>query len=252
MKFYTDITTNASNLCLLHINKWKKYLKIQNTKKEILLDPGVYELKKSNEYSHVKMLHKLADYRVMPEWFHMSIDYPQDMNPKYGKEFIQKTNTNNYDYFENPHYLTTLQFNVTMKNFRAVEGDFNSFKLAWDINKSLMFGKWLGVGGLCRFYAHTSKAKLFLTKIAKWIVKHKDVGFTNVHFYGLGLESIRIIAPILDKAGIEWSTDSTKWTRACTNQFKLNNGVCCRKHNRDQYFLEYMKLLKTICKKVEF
>ena len=44
-----------------------------------MIDPGVYELKKSPEYSNLELLHKIA----REDKIKLSIDYPSDMNPYY-------------------------------------------------------------------------------------------------------------------------------------------------------------------------
>lgn len=103
--FMTDITTDASNYCLLSIKKYND--KRKEKKKLFFIDPGVYELVKTNEYSHITELHELVP--NLKENEYISIDYPCDMNPKYTKEFIEKSYQNNVRYASNLHYICTIQ-----------------------------------------------------------------------------------------------------------------------------------------------
>ena len=65
----------------------------------------------------------------------------------------------------------------------------------------------------------------------------------RLHLYGVGLRFLRKYGKALDNAFF-LSIDSTKWTRAVNNKLKLKSGVCCRKHNRNEYFLEYIKVIE--------
>src|SRR6056297_1806358 len=97
MLFFTDITTDASKYCMLNIKRYGDPRK--RKKKMVFVDPGVYELKKSNEYSEIDRLHKIAQNPQLFEW--ISIDYPCDMrpnDPEIAELFVQKSIENNWRY----------------------------------------------------------------------------------------------------------------------------------------------------------
>ncbi|NMC60186.1 MAG: hypothetical protein GYA51_12520 [Candidatus Methanofastidiosa archaeon] len=77
MKFFTDISTQISNFCLLNIKQYNNQKKYRKTL--IFIDPSVYELKDSAEYSKIELLHELASGRLLENEY-ISIDYPCDMN----------------------------------------------------------------------------------------------------------------------------------------------------------------------------
>ena len=149
----------------------------------------------------------------------------------FSDKFINDTNNMNWKYCDNPHYITGLQF---------YQLDFNSFIDNW--NKNLAFfwkkKKILGIGNLCRIFYPTE----FTDKIFAHLEKNYD-GIHWVHFYGLSLRLIKHYIPKLLKTGMKISVDSTKWTKACTNELKMKYGLNCKQSNRDEFFLEYFKSL---------
>jgi len=239
MHFFTDITTNASNYCLLHIKKYND--KRKENKKIIFVDPGVYELTKNPEYSNIKLLHDLASGRIPLQYNEfISIDYPCDMNIKYSEEFIRKTYENNIKYAENKKYICTVQYKFK---------DINSFYYEMERTKHIWSkpGKILGLGNLCRIYqwAKGSKTEIYLDKISNYLITNSSI-ISRIHFYGIGIKFIRRYFPFLNKYISKISVDSTKWTRAVNNKLKYAHGVCCRKNTRDLYFTEYTKYLKKL------
>lgn len=216
--FFTDITTNCSNFCLLNI---KQYSKKKHLNKFLyLIDPSVYELKNNIEYSQIDLLHSIA--KENKEL--ISIDYPCDMNLEYSDLFIEKSIQNNLKYAKNNCYIATIQFKFL---------DFIDFKKQFEyLEENIDFTqKIIGIGNLCRILSSNE----FTDKVFKYLNSKKYF----YHFYGLGFRLIKKYIHLFDFCSI----DSTKWTKAITNDFKLQNGVCCRKFNRNKYFLKYISEL---------
>lgn len=215
MIFFTDIQTNISNFCLLNI---KQINNIRLKKKFIyMIDPSVYELKDKSEYSKINELHEIA----MSNQHLISIDYPNDMNPIYSDIFIEKSIKNNLLYRFNEKYICTIQF-----KFQDISDFIKQFEY---LEELIDFStKIIGIGNLCRIL----RPNEFTDKVFTYLMK-KPYYF---HFYGLGLALIKKYLPYFPNC----SMDSTKFTKAVNTKFKKENGVCCRKHNRDKYFLAYM------------
>jgi hypothetical protein len=196
----------------------------------LMIDPGVYELKKSPEYSRIDELHALVP-TLGPGEF-ISIDYPCDMNEAYTDLFIKKTYDNNMRYKDEMRYICTVQSRLQ---------DFDSFKEEWYKLEDIWMQcpKIIGIGNLCRIM----KPNEFTDNVFDFIIKH--VGASRwIHVYGMALRIIKKYVPMMEKAGLKVSVDSTKWTRAATHSFKKKYGVMCRKANRDLYFWHYMNQLK--------
>lgn len=135
--FFTDITTNASNYCLLNIKQLKNP-KLLN-KKEFYIDPSVYELKNNTEYSCINLLHKIANQNQ----YYISIDYPCDMNIQYSELFIEKSIQNNLKYKNNSKYICTIQFKFN--DFSDFLKQFNYLEENIDFSNKI-----IGIGNLCR------------------------------------------------------------------------------------------------------
>ena len=238
MKFFTDITTNASNLCLLNIKRY--YDKRKEQKTLIYVDPGVYELTKDIEYSHFELLHHLASGNLQKNEY-ISIDYPSDMNLEWENHFVRETIRNNLRYAENEQYICTIQYEF--QNFHSFKANFNHLKqIFWNKKKIV------GFGNLCRIMkpnAYTDRVFRFLRENMK--------GLYRIHFYGLALRVIRKYMPLFSLNQLKRITiDSTKWTRACVNRLKKNYGLNCKRSNRDEFFLEYMHLIQKIDRNLIF
>lgn len=230
LKFFTDITTNASNLCLLNIKRYSD--KRKNDKDMIFIDPSVYELKKSNEYSKIELLHKIIPDLRSNEF--ISIDYPCDMNLQFQNEFIEKSIRNNFRYANNLHYICTIQYRFM---------DLSDFKNKFNELYSIMNipDKIIGIGNLCRILKVNKTNKQFLDDLFKFLYENLPEKHL-IHFYGLSANLIeRYLPKMLTK--FEISVDSTKWTKARRVWFKLENGICCKKVNRDKFFLHYLQEL---------
>lgn len=225
MIFFTDITTIASSCCLLNINAY------HSTKKQfkdlIFIDPGVYELKKGHEYTHIQELHALVPHLAENEY--ISIDYPCDMNPRYTQEFIIKSIANNWRYASNTHYICTVQSKLHR---------YDDFKLKLEELEPIWSQpqKILGIGNLCRILecdVFTDYVFALLNKIAgrvHWM-----------HFYGLPFPLMKYL-PKLEKKCII-SVDSTKWTRAVHDRLKAEHGLNCSSKTRNLFFLTYLEAI---------
>lgn len=228
MIFFTDITTNASNYCLLNIKKYhdprrcNKYL--------IFIDPGVYELKKTNEYSHIKELHEIVENGLDINEF-ISIDYPCDMNPKYTKEFIEKSYQNNVKYASNLHYICTIQMHFG--SYRSFEYEAERLRPIWS-----QPGKIIGIGNMCRIM----KTNSFTDAVYRYICNNMHGHW--VHVYGMPMKQIKKYAKQLEYNGIELSVDSTKWTKRIHKRPPLDKKICCTKITRDLFFTEYIKYIR--------
>jgi hypothetical protein len=216
MIFFTDITTDASRYCMLNV---KRLTNTNRYKKELIfVDPGVYELKDRTEYSKVDLCHEIAKNQSQ----FISIDYPCDMNLPASAEFIEKSIRNNLRYKENPYYICTVQ--SKFRNYADFCKQFLYLHEEIDFTQKIV-----GIGNLCRIMTPNT----FTDYLFAFLRKYK---WYHYHFYGLSLALIEKYLPAFPHV----SVDSTKWTRAADEGFKRKNGVMCRKHNRDLYFLYYM------------
>ena len=237
MIFFTDITTNASNYCLLNIKRYHDKRKAH--KILCFIDPSVYELKDRGEFSKITDLHALAQGGLLPNEY-LSIDYPCDMNEALSEEFIAKSNANNLRYADNLQYICTVQ-----SKFQ----DFLDFRLNWEYleNEIIFMDKIIGIGNLCRIM----RPNAFTENVIQYIIDHTSAG-QWVHFYGLSLALMRRYIPMLEENGLIISVDSTKWTKAVNNTLKLAHGVCARKDTRDLFFLEYIKKIEEFAAEVVY
>lgn len=205
-------------------------------KKEILVDPGVYELTKATEYSMIDLLHKLASERLLLDNEWISIDYPCDMNKKHSQEFIDKSVENNVMYKDYNKYICTIQFHYHNSNsfiYRAEE-----IRDIWSKDDKIV-----GIGNMCRILRTSKNHMQFLDNVFEYI--KTEMRGKRVHFYGLARQLIIKYIPRLENKKITVSIDSTKWTRNKDDEdFTRENGIVCRKHNRDEFFLRYIKYLK--------
>lgn len=198
-------------------------------KKIIFIDPGVYELKESTEYSKIDLLHELASGKLRDnEW--VSIDYPPDMNESFSDLFIEKSIKNNIKYRDNPKYICTIQFKFQ---------DFNDFTKQFEyLEEQIDFTKKIiGIGNLCRIM----KPDLFTDKVFSYLLNKPKYQY---HFYGLSLSNIKTYLYYFVSRGQIVSVDSTKWTKACNSSLKRKYGLNCKKNTRDLYFLEYMNEIR--------
>lgn len=230
LQFFTDITTAASNYCLLHAARYHDPRKA--TKKVVFVDPGVYQLTTgATEYKDIDLLHALAGGATLPnEW--VSIDYPCDMNLALQDYFVQKSVENNLRYARNEKYICTIQYRF--QDRRDFVARFRELEHVWLESPR----KIVGLGNLCRIM----RPNAYLNSVFEFLHENLPRG-TRIHVYGPALAVIGRYFPRLCRR-FQVSADSTKWTRAVTDLFKRENGVCCRKHNRDDFFMAYIKKLR--------
>lgn len=223
MKFFTDKTVKNDYLLI----KIGDYLKMpQGNWKEIFIDPGVYELTKQSWYSWEKWVDIGLFLDGLPSHCYFSADYPCDMNEKYTIKFLDKSWTNAIKYCYHPRYIVTVQ-----SRFK----DYYSFTRWFDkYNKLNIESGIMGLGNICRIH--------HLDEYIKYALDYafKNCNHPRIHIYGLGMRLIPYANCLAEVFGIELSMDSTKWTRC----FHTAGLPSCRKHNRQQYFDDYIQELR--------
>ncbi len=236
--FFTDISTNISRYCLLNIKSYHNKKKFKKT--VCYIDPSVYELSKSNEYSKVNIMHEYLENNLLLDNEYISIDYPCDMNEQYTELFIRKSYQNNVKYKNNLKYICTIQFKFM--DYMSFIYEVERLKDIWEIP-----GKIIGIGNMCRIMKPNSFTNNVMRYIRNNMKDHK------IHFYGLSLRVLKSSHfKSLLYSDFQISVDSTKWTRAVNSFLKSKYKTSCRVNNRDEFFLEYMKTLEKEGIKVEY
>ena len=232
MKFFTDNTVINDYLLI----KIKDYLKLKDfsKRKEIFIDPGVYELKKDYKFSWEGKINIKTFLNSLPNNHYFSFDYPCNMNLQYQDLFLGKTWINAEKYHNHPQYIVTAQYQF--KNYLSFVAWFN------DYNDLEIKSGILGLGNMRRFRTLNNYLKHALD-YAFSRCRHK-----RIHIYGLCLKAIPYAVNLSKKYNIELSTDSTKWTRACVKELKdkYNGRVCCTTQNRQEFFDEYKKKINLL------
>jgi len=236
MKFFTDRTVENDFLLI----KIKDYIRLREKGekfskwKEVYIDPGVYELKKRDEYSwrNLKQNYdQILDFLdSLPEKHYFSLDYPSDMNIEYQEYFLEKTWRMAKKYHSHSQYIVTVQskFN-NYWNFIECFDKYNNL----DIKSGIM-----GLGNMCRF--------AFLNEYMKHVIPYafKNCNHERIHIYGLCLRAIPYAYKLSKRFGIELTTDSTKWTRTVNPEFRKslgeNHRACCGKEERQLFFDQYL------------
>ena len=265
--FFTDLQTEASDYCLLNINKYHD--KRKERKKLLFVDPGVMELKKATEYKHIEFLHELAQCKLLPNEY-LSIDYPADMiNRTLPKDhynalcklFVEKSIANNWKYAENLHYICAIQ-----SYWMAIDDFYFRMKELEPIYVGKK--KIVALGNLCRLLIdrkqmnHTSAEYKYMKQVVDYIIRNRQK-FYWIHIYGMSLYAIKQFMPLLQNyaPNIIFSVDSTKWTKVCNKKlhakyvksksqsqlFQTNykqSGIGCTTTNRNEFFLECMHELE--------
>ncbi len=226
MIFFTEVTCEPSNYCLLHVGKYNCARKLK--KKEILVDPGVLELTKLPDYSKIKLLHELASGGLQKnEW--ISIDYPPYMDPSKANSFIKKSVENNFKYKDNDRYICCIQYFPRMiDQFTRRLGEL----LPILQNPKKM----IGIGGIKDIEMPNMHTNLLFHTLMK------EISPRRIHLYGPAETLIEKYVPLLERKGWIVSVDSTKWTRACTVKLKRQHGLYCHE-KKNLYFEIYMKKL---------
>ena len=220
MKFFTDKTVVNDYLLVKIID----YIKMKNFSrwKEVFIDPGVWELIKSDKFSWEGKIDIWNFLENLPDNHYFSWDYPCDMNVKYSDLFLQKS------------WNHALKFGLQCKQYiTTVQSKFNNYWnfIEWfdKYNNLYIKSGILGLGNMCRFRTLNQYLKHTLS-YAFYKSKHP-----RIHIYGLCMKAIPYAYNLSKKTNIEFSFDSTKWTRC----FHTPNLSSCNKENRQQYFDEY-------------
>lgn len=219
LKFFTDKTVVNDYLLI----KIKDYLKLKDFSqwKEIFVDPGVYDLRKSDKFSWEGEILIQDFLDSLPPNHYFSWDYPGDMNLQYQNKFLIWTYNNAINYHEHPQYIVTVQSKFRdYFNFMEWFDRYN----ALDIKSGI-----LALGNICRI--------VYLNDYLKHTLNYafNRCRHPRIHIYGLCLRAIPYAYELSKKYHIEFSFDSTKWTRC----FHTPGRPSCNRHNRQQYFDEY-------------
>lgn len=161
LKFFTDLTVKNDYLLI----KLKRYLQIKNKSvfkkyKEIFIDPGVYELKKTKKdcYSWEKHVNVEKFLDLLPNNCYFSFDYPSDMNPALTDVFLKKSYENAVKYQNNEHFIISMQYRF--KDFFSFCEEFEKYN---DLNHDRIFA----LGNLCRILRLTP----FLKNVILYTIK---------------------------------------------------------------------------------
>ena len=123
MKFFTDRTV-INDYVLIKIKDYIKMRKTTTNKwKEILVDPGVYDLTKDYKFKWEGKINIAEFLDSLPGNHYFSCDLPSDMNLKYKKYFFEKSWQYAKAYCYHPQFIVTVQF---------YQNDYWSFKENFD------------------------------------------------------------------------------------------------------------------------
>jgi len=199
MKFFTDKNWTNGNLWPYLLLKVPQYLKMRDfsNQKEILIDPGVWELIEDHSFSWERdiNLHKFLD--SLPSNHFLSLDYPSDMNLKYKKLFLEKSQQYSLGFCYHPNFIVTVQF--YHNNYWSFRENFDKYN-ALDITSGF-----LALGNICKH------------KTCNEFIKHSlDYAFSHtrydrMHIYGLCKSAIPYAYKLGKRFKIDLSIDSTKW-----------------------------------------
>ena len=223
MKFFTDKTVINKYLLV----KITDYLKMKDFAvwDEIFIDPCVYELTLSNEYSWIDKINIENFLKSLPARHFFSLDYPCDMNVKYTKLFLKKSWNNAIKYCKYPQYIVTVQ-----SKFH----DYMSFVKWFDkYNELEIKSGIMGLGNFCRIKYFDN----FIDYALRYAFK--KCKHPKIHVYGLALDNIPFAVDLARRNQIELSIDSTKWTQGDEELKKKYGYISCRAHNRQEYLDHY-------------
>ena len=227
MKFFTDKTVKNDYLLI----KIKDYIKMKDKSKwkEIFVDPGVYDLTKSDKFSWEGKINISEFLDSLPENHYFSWDYPGDMNIKYQELFLQKTWDNNIKYCYHPNFIVTAQY--------IFNHYWNFVKNFEQCNQLIIKSGILGLGNMCKYRTLNS----YLKHTLDYAFSHSN--YKRIHIYGLCLQGIPYADKLAKKYKIELSVDSMKWT-FCFYETEIND----RQHHFEMYMEKIKKKVSTIPK----
>lgn len=196
MKFFTDKTVVNDYLLV----KIKDYLRMDGFSKwrEVFIDPGVYDLIKSDKFKWEGNINIDEFLDSLPENHYFSFDYPGDMNLQYTNKFLGKTWLNAEKYHNHPNYIVTAQY--PFKDYLSFVAWFNDYN-DLDVKSEI-----IGLGNMCKFKRLNDYLKHALD-YAFSHCRHK-----RIHIYGLCLDAIPYANALAKICKIDLSIDSTKWT----------------------------------------
>jgi hypothetical protein len=202
-------------------NKWK----------EILVDPGVYDLTKDYKFKWEGDINIPDFLNSLPNNHFFSLDLPSDMNLKYKKYFLEKSWQYAQAYCYHPQFIVTVQF---------YHNDYWSFKENFDKYNDLNIKSgFLGIGNYCKQHFNNEFVKHTLPYI------FKNTKWPRLHIYGLAMRIIPIAYNLAKRNNIDLSIDSTKWTRPI-NAFcrDLAGGLWFTHKYRQRFFDEYLNEIR--------
>lgn len=233
MKFFTDKTVKNDYLLI----KIKDYLNLRKKEndfsqwKEVFIDPGVYDLTKSDKFKWEGTINIPEFLDSLPDNHYFSWDYPCDMNIQFQDYFLKKSWDNAVKYCKHHQYIITVQ--SKFNNYMDFVNCFNKYN---DLN---IVSGIMGLGNMCRF-AHLNQ-----------YMKHAlDYAFSHcihprIHIYGLAIRSIPYAYKLAKRFNIDLSIDSTKWTRAISHfRIDLDHYNVRNKEERQEFFDEYLKEIR--------
>ncbi len=228
MKFFTDKTVDNDYL-LIKIGDYLKF-NLKRSYKEIFVDPGVYDLTKSDKFSWEGKIDIPSFLDGLPDNHYFSFDYPCDMNPKYQDEFILKTWDNANKYCNHPNYIVTAQY--PFNNYWCFTTWFDRYNQL-PIESGIM-----GLGNLCRI--------MHLSEYMKHALGYafKNCRHPRIHIYGLAKRNIKYAYRLARKYGIKLSIDSTKWTRGSTALQCRVGHAAVKSGERQLFFDTYIEELR--------
>ena len=178
--------------------KIKKFKEGFNRWNEVFIDPGVYDLTKSDKFKWEGKINITDFLNSLPDNHYFSWDYPGDMNLKYQDLFLMNTWNNALKYYKHSQYIVTVQYKYNNYwNFTKWFKVYNNL----DIKSGI-----LGLGNMCRFRTLTQYLKYSLGYAFRYC-RHP-----RVHIYGLCLKAIPYAVKLAKRYRIELSIDNTKWT----------------------------------------
>ncbi len=196
MKFFTDKTVQNDFLLV----KLKDYLKLKDYSqwKEILIDPGVYDLMKDSKFKWEGTINISDFLDTLPKNHYFSWDYPGDMNLQYQALFLEKTWKIALKFHKHPQYITTVQYKYN--NYWDFIEWFDKY------NKLDIASGYLGLGNMCK----TSRKKYFMNHALDYAYKNCD--HPRIHIYGLPLRFVSQVEKLGKRFKIKTSIDNVKWT----------------------------------------
>jgi len=198
MKFFTDNSVNYLQWPYLLTNI-KKYIKLRDKSKwdEILIDPGVFDLKENYKYSWEDsiIIHEFLD--SLPKDHYFSMDFPGDMNKRYKKLFLDKSRIYAAGFSYHPNFIVTVQF--YHKNYWSFIENFE-----WYNNLTIKSGI-LGLGNMCQH----RRCNDFMKHALDYAFSHSK--HPRIHIYGLCKDAIPYADKLARRFKIGLSIDQEKW-----------------------------------------